>query len=100
MTAWEILAQVAMLDIVAIGQQCESRIEQRSLSGRCTEIAVVTAHWPSADRGGRMCERHAAWLAKVAEAMGFMLHTTPLEVRRREPEVDESAARFAAMELD
>lgn len=96
MTAWEIMAQVTMLELVAVGQRCTAHRNDN----RCTEIAEAVAWWPSG-AGAQQCPRHLAWWLRVADELGFVLHTTPLEVRRFDaPPPDDAATRFSLLELD
>ena len=89
MTLWDLFVEVVFAELTAIGYCCGS-------SG-CDEIATCTAHWPGQD--GRQCDRHRAGLERIAEAMGFKLHTTPLPVRRFSPPPNDSAIRFGLIEI-
>lgn len=90
MTLWNLLAEVTLAELAAIGYCCTQR--------DCDEIAIATVHWPSGDT--RCCDRHVAGWFRVAEAMGLRnLQTTPLPVRRFDVAPDDPA-RLRAEQLE
>lgn len=66
-------------------------------SNRCLELARYETHWPGQD--GVKCERCTARAKEIATAMGFTLQVDelPLPIAFA---TDDSALRFALMELD
>lgn len=91
MTGFEIMAQVTLLEIAAIGLRCGAH--------DCCEIAEVTTHWPGQD--GPRCLYHLAGAIRVANAMGFTLATTPLPVKRNDPNPpSDLEVRAGLLELD
>lgn len=91
MTTFEVMAQVALLDIAAIGLRCGVH--------DCMEIAEITAHWPG--QNGPRCLYHHAAAIRVAHAMGFALAGTPLPVKRNDPnQPSDLEVRAGLLDLD
>lgn len=51
--------------------------------GPCENEAIGSYVWPGRQRRAA-CFKHLAWIARVAEAMGFQLDAGPKELRERE----------------
>lgn len=91
MTGFEVMAQVTLCNIAAIGLRCGAR--------DCMEIAEVVSHWPGQD--GPRCPFHHAHGVMAANAMGFYLASTPLPVRHNYPvPPDALEVRASLLEID
>lgn len=88
MTGWLVFAPLWFEHVVVLGYRCTDH--------GCEAVAEWRCYWPGQTRA--KCTRCRDGWKRVAEAMGFELHSEPLPVREW-PEPDPSAARFAAMEL-
>ncbi len=95
MTSFELHAAITLLDIRELGLQCSQNLAE----GRCAGIATHTVHWPSGDT--RCCDLHVRRWREVGDCFAiFNLQMTPLPVwRAPDPTADDSATRFALMEL-
>jgi hypothetical protein len=86
---WPGFAEIlAASDLFVIGSCCTEF--------GCNRVASRLCYWPGAVTA--KCIAHYEGWTHVAQVMGFVLAAEPLEVRQR-PELDPTAARFAAMEL-
>lgn len=88
MTIWGIFALLALANATHIGHKCGDH--------DCMDIARWRCFWPGQTR--LKCEPHRDGWARVADTMGFELRSEPCDVRVFY--ADDSAERFAAMELD
>ncbi len=89
MTWWALMFELVLADLKEIGYACDTP--------GCCEIATVIAHWPGQD--AKRCEGHRVGACRIAEALGFPLHTTPLPVRRFDVAPDDAAVRAGLLEL-
>lgn len=91
MTLWQVIAPIWFDEIDVLGHKC-------GCDG-CNEVARWNVHWPGRDPSLR-CTRHMDHAYRIADALGFKLAVTPLNVREvNVPPPDDAAMRFAAMEL-
>jgi hypothetical protein len=87
-TLWPAVVAISFDELVVLGHCCTDV--------GCNAVAEWRCFWPAQTRA--KCTPHRDGWAAVAEVMGFVMVSEPLEVRQW-PEPDPSAARFAAMEL-
>lgn len=96
LTIWGVLSLCALVTRDELGHCCGQH--------GCHELARWLVPWPGREPAPQ-CQRHYEWTLHVAGTFQMAdmirLGTRPLEVKRRyaEPE-DQTAARFAAMELE
>lgn len=93
MTYWELLATVAMDDIVEIGFKCAQ--------ADCIHIARYVTTWPvlAGQPPMRCCEVHLPSYERIAAGLGMAFSSFPSPVKSREAPIDEAALRFAQLEL-
>lgn len=78
------------LGVVVLGRTCEHF--------DCRAVAAHDVRWPGRESSAQ-CQAHRDRAARIAEALGFELWSTPRYVRELHPPSDQ-VARFAAVELD
>lgn len=88
MTPWHVFCALHFAEIVVLGPKCEQ--------AECLGLVAAVAHWPSG--AVRLCERHTAWLRRIADAMG--VHLVVDQFSFTPPGLDDAEQRFSLMELD
>lgn len=98
MTVWEVLAQIALLDIAEVGYAC-LQVGPDDLP--CHEIATCLSGWPTVEGAPphRCCDAHARKWQQVASAMGFSIAPTRLPVKINLPYEDHFAIRVENLEV-
>lgn len=85
---WTILAPIWFEHVIVLGHKCSDV--------GCDRVARWTCFWPGQTRA-KCTEHRDAW-ARVAQHMGFDLHSVALAAVEW-PEPDASSVRFSLLEL-